>query len=172
MGMVEIDYLAINQHHSVDHQFWRSLHHPHTFPRRNQRERLLIYCKTTSVSATHATHCATYCTPCRPLIRAFSGWIRTPPPTPPCHPGTCICISGAETENKWTFGTFKRLLFKLVPARPKFGAGTTAKRCDFPEHSPKHSALHLPHASPGYPGPCAPGNGLNMRWLCLRYYLW
>jgi hypothetical protein len=43
-------------------------------------ERLVIYCQTTGVSAAHATHCATYCTPCRPLIRAFSGWIRTPPP--------------------------------------------------------------------------------------------
>ena len=46
-------------------------------------ERLVIYCQTTGVSAAHATHCATYCTPCRPLIRAFSGWIRTPPPTGP-----------------------------------------------------------------------------------------
>jgi hypothetical protein len=44
-------------------------------------ERLIIYCQTTSVSAAHAPHCATYCTPCRPLIRAFSGWILTPPPT-------------------------------------------------------------------------------------------
>ena len=44
-------------------------------------KRLVIYCQTTGVSAAHATHCATYCTPCRPLIRAFSGWIRTPPPT-------------------------------------------------------------------------------------------
>jgi len=35
-------------------------------------ERLVIYCQTTSVSAVHATHCATYCTPYRPLIRAFS----------------------------------------------------------------------------------------------------
>ena len=45
------------------------------------RERLVIYCQTAGVSAAHATHCATYCTPCRPLRRAFSGWIRTPPPT-------------------------------------------------------------------------------------------
>ena len=44
-------------------------------------ERLVIYCQTTGVSAAHATHCASYCTPCRPLRRAFSGWIRTPPPT-------------------------------------------------------------------------------------------
>ena len=44
-------------------------------------ERLVIYCQTTGVSAAHATHCATYCTPCRQLIQAFSGWIRTPPPT-------------------------------------------------------------------------------------------
>ena len=42
---------------------------------------MVIYCQTTGASAAHATHCATYCTPCRPLIRAFSGWIRTPPPT-------------------------------------------------------------------------------------------
>ena len=46
-----------------------------------RRERLVIYCQTTSVSAAHATHCATYCTPCRPLIRVFVGRIRTPPPT-------------------------------------------------------------------------------------------
>ena len=44
-------------------------------------ERLVIYCQTTGVIAAHATHCATYCTPCRPLIPAFSGRIRTPPPT-------------------------------------------------------------------------------------------
>ena len=44
-------------------------------------ERLVIYCQTAGVSAAHATHCATYCTPCQPLIRTFSGWIRTPPPT-------------------------------------------------------------------------------------------
>jgi len=47
------------------------------------RERLVIYCQTSSVSAAHATHCATYCTPCQPLLRAFSGWIITPPPTTP-----------------------------------------------------------------------------------------
>ena len=45
-------------------------------------ERSVIYCQTTSVSAAHATHCATYCTSIRPLICAFSGWIRTLPPTP------------------------------------------------------------------------------------------
>jgi len=44
-------------------------------------ERLVIYCQTSSVSAALATHCATYCTPCRPLLRAFSGWILAPPPT-------------------------------------------------------------------------------------------
>jgi hypothetical protein len=44
-------------------------------------ERLVIYCQTTSVSVAHATRCASYCTPCRPLKRAFSGWILTPPPT-------------------------------------------------------------------------------------------
>ena len=41
-------------------------------------QRLVIYCQTTGVSAAHATHCATYYTPCRPLIRASSG-SRAPP---------------------------------------------------------------------------------------------
>ena len=45
------------------------------------RQRLVIYCRTTSVSAAHATHCATFCTPCQPLLRAFPGWIRSPPPS-------------------------------------------------------------------------------------------
>ena len=48
-------------------------------------ERLVIHCQTLGVSAAHATHCATYCTPCRPLIRAFSGWIRTAPPAKGCE---------------------------------------------------------------------------------------
>ena len=36
-------------------------------------ERLVIYCRTRSVSAAHATHCAAYCTSCRPRISAFPG---------------------------------------------------------------------------------------------------
>ena len=35
-------------------------------------KRLVIMCQSTSVSAAHATHCAAYYTPCRPLIRALS----------------------------------------------------------------------------------------------------
>jgi hypothetical protein len=51
---------------------------------------LVIYCRqTTGVSAAHATHCATHCTPCRPLIRALSGWIRTPPLTNRTSRGSC-----------------------------------------------------------------------------------
>ena len=50
-------------------------------PHRMQGGGLVIYCQTTSVSAAHATHCATYSPPCRPPIRAFSGWDRTPIPT-------------------------------------------------------------------------------------------
>ena len=52
-------------------------------------ERLVIYCQTTSVSAAYATHCATYYTPCRPLIRAFPGWIPPPPPTQGNHLNDC-----------------------------------------------------------------------------------
>ena len=49
-----------------------------------------IYRQTARVSAAHTRHCATNCNPCRPLIRAFSGWIRTQPPyvmsaTQPAH---------------------------------------------------------------------------------------
>ena len=42
---------------------------PHQPPGSLPAERLVIYCQTTSVSVAHATHCATYCTPCRPLMR-------------------------------------------------------------------------------------------------------
>ena len=28
------------------------------------------------------SRCASYCAPCQPLLRVFSGWIRSPPPTP------------------------------------------------------------------------------------------
>ena len=53
-------------------------------------ERLVFYCRTTSASTAPytsrrmccPTHCASYCAPCQPLLRAFSGWIRSPPPTP------------------------------------------------------------------------------------------
>ena len=31
------------------------------------------------------THCASYCAPCQPLVRAFSGWIRSSPPTSRDH---------------------------------------------------------------------------------------
>ena len=32
--------------------------------------------------------CAKYCAPCQPLLRAFPGWIRSPPPTPALNYGT------------------------------------------------------------------------------------
>jgi len=55
----------------------------------SQKERLVCYCRTTSASTAPRTsrrmccptHCASYCAPCQPLLRAFSGWIRSPPPT-------------------------------------------------------------------------------------------
>jgi len=49
------------------------------------QQTFVIHFQTSRVSAAHATHRATYCTPCRPLTRAFSGWIRTPPPTCPAR---------------------------------------------------------------------------------------
>ena len=47
--------------------------HPHSPHACDPTERLVIYCQTTSVSAAHATHCAAYCSPCRPLMRPHRG---------------------------------------------------------------------------------------------------
>ena len=52
-------------------------------------EKLVFYCRTTSASTAPCTsrrrccltHCASDCAPCQPLLRKFSGWIRSPPPT-------------------------------------------------------------------------------------------
>ena len=76
-------------------------------------ERLVIYCQTTGVSAAHATHCATYCTPCRPLIRAFSGWIQTPPPTLYAEMACAgmLCLSKP-------FLNFEKYLINPVPLSP------------------------------------------------------
>jgi len=42
--------------------------------RNPMQERLVCYCRTTSTAP-----CANYCTPCQPLLRDFSGCIRSPP---------------------------------------------------------------------------------------------
>ena len=36
--------------------------------------------------------CANYCTLCQPLVRAFSGWIRSPPPSLECTSPCSKCI--------------------------------------------------------------------------------
>jgi len=54
-----------------------------------ERERLVCYCPKTSASTAPCTsrrmccptHCTSYYAPCQPLGRAFSGWIRSSPPT-------------------------------------------------------------------------------------------
>ena len=51
-------------------------------------ERLVFNRRTTSASTAPCpsrrmccpAHCAGYCSPCQPLLRAFSGWTRSPPP--------------------------------------------------------------------------------------------
>ena len=58
-------------------------------------ERLVFFCRTNSVNNATCTcsrmccpaHCASYCTPCQPLWRAFEGRFRSPPSTLylPCH---------------------------------------------------------------------------------------
>ena len=88
--------------------------------------RLVFYCRTTSVSTAPCksrrmfcpTHRASYCAPCQPLLRAFSGWIRSPPPTMRDHvPGnyfTEMC-SGSDAN---------RCVFQKE-ARAMAEAGTT-----------------------------------------------
>jgi len=56
-------------------------------------QRLAFYCRTTSASTAPCTssrmccptHCDSYFAPCQPLLRAFSEWIRSPPPTYAVH---------------------------------------------------------------------------------------
>ena len=53
-------------------------------------ERFVFNCRTTGASTAPClfrrrcfpTHCAGYCAPCQPLLRAFSRWIQFPPSTP------------------------------------------------------------------------------------------
>jgi len=72
-------------------------------------ERLVIYCQKTSVSAAHARNCATYCTPCRPLMTAQTAERGTlqrqtvRPVTPPLplaplrHPPCSTACAGSTT---------------------------------------------------------------------------
>jgi hypothetical protein len=85
-------------------------------------ERLIIYCQTTGVSAAHATHCATYCTPCRPLRRAFSGWIRTPPPTG-CAQHSLECVQHrtlfwTAEKRRMRFGFCRCIASRTCAQRP------------------------------------------------------
>ena len=67
-------------------------------------ERLVFHCRTTSASAAPCTsrrmscltHCASYGAPCQPLLREFSGWIRSEPPTKRCH-----AVLGQSTISKF-----------------------------------------------------------------------
>ena len=48
--------------------------------------------------------CASYCAPCQQLLREFSGWIRSPPPTQ-------VCESGGVSESggrKWRRDQFPK----------------------------------------------------------------
>ena len=80
----------------------RGTHPPHAVSfralpscRTHPDQRLVFYCRATSASTAPCTsrrmccltHCASYCAPCQPPLRAFSGWIRSPPPTGPRSTG-------------------------------------------------------------------------------------
>ena len=84
-------------------------------------ERLIIYCQTTGVSAAHAAHCATYCTPCRQLTRAFPGWIRTPPSTCALYPPRAATSQVQDYHLcSWYYrriARYKYILFNVISIR-------------------------------------------------------
>ena len=86
-------------------------------------KRLVCYCQTTNVSTAPGTsrrmccptHCATYCAPCQPLSRAFSGWIRSSYPTLEAPPKTLTSHQEFTEQEGCRFGA-KRGQLKRVKA--------------------------------------------------------
>ena len=79
----------------------------------------VVILKSRAVQAAHATHCATHCTPCRPLIGAFSGWIRTPPPTG---------AEGAQLPSSMQFPIREQMLRSIAK---QFQEGSYLRLIDF-----------------------------------------
>ena len=84
--------------------------HGSILQRAPEGQQRLVLCRTTGCRTTSAstapcttrrmccpTHCASSCTPCQRLLRAFSGWIRSPPlargpaPNPLPRPRAPLC---------------------------------------------------------------------------------
>jgi len=66
--------------------------------------------------------CANYCAPCQPLLRAFPGWIRSPPPTSQVymHRGTSLIKHAFPSRRALGIGLLKgprggRFLMSEVP---------------------------------------------------------
>jgi hypothetical protein len=71
-------------------------------------------------------HCASYCAPCQPLLRAFSGWVRSPPPTRKAQRGlalhagfyTCVQVCTFLITLQFPYTYYER---KILPvhSRPR-----------------------------------------------------
>ena len=48
------------------------------------------------------SRCASYFAPCQPILRAFSGWIRSPPPTATCSVGVEFGVCGLWFGRWWS----------------------------------------------------------------------
>ena len=91
-------------------------------------QRLVFYCRETSASTASCTsrrmcspaHCASCCAPCQPLLRAFSGWIRSPPPT------SCRTLPGLFKAPPWPFSHHKSTTLYRSP-------GKSTDRCNLYE---------------------------------------
>jgi len=93
-------------------------------------ERLVFHCRTTSASTAPCTsrrmccptHCASYCAPCQPLLRAFSGWIRSPPPD-----RFSAGVRGARVGENCPFGSL-RSPQRALPTETKVESGTSQSK--------------------------------------------
>ena len=85
---------------------------------RKVAQRLVVYYPTTSASTAPCisrrsccpTQCASYCAPCQPLRRAFSGWIRSPLPTVKWH-----SQMDSKQSQMWTSTSFTAVFTSLRP---------------------------------------------------------
>ena len=76
-------------------------------------QRLVFHCLTTSASTAPCTsrrmccpaHCASYCAPCQPLLRAFFEWIQSPPRT---------LFSSVQHAVLWSISAVRNWLFSKV----------------------------------------------------------
>ena len=80
----------------------------------------MFHCRSTSASTASCTfrrmccptHCASYCASCQPLLRAFFGWIRYPPPATRRYAAPPVTRSSSRVS---LARNFERYVTKFAP---------------------------------------------------------